>query len=83
MTPEAEAFIAKARRSLEAASRLARDGDHDFAASRAYYAMFYAATAVLATRGLRFSRHSALIAGFGQNLVATGQFSAEHHASHP
>ena len=36
-----------------------------FAASRAYYAMFYAAEALLQSRGLAFSKHSAVHAAFG------------------
>ncbi len=41
MTPEQGALIKKAQESLRAARLLAKDGLCDFAASRAYYAMFY------------------------------------------
>ena len=40
MTPELEALLAKARRSHAAGRLLYAQGDYDFAASRAYYAMF-------------------------------------------
>ena len=40
MTSEISELLTKARRSLDAAKRLSRDGDFDFAVSRAYYAMF-------------------------------------------
>lgn len=66
MTSLQAALIHKAHRSLAAADRLAKDDDLDFAVSRAYYAMFYAAQAVLLSRGLRFSKHAAVIAAFGQ-----------------
>jgi uncharacterized protein (UPF0332 family) len=42
------------------------------AVSRAYYAMFYAATAVLGSRGQWRSKHQGLIAAFGEFLVKPG-----------
>lgn len=78
MTPEIARLMAKARRSLANARRSAGDGDYDFAVSRAYYAMFYAATALLMTRGRTFSRHSGLVAAFNQELVRTGEIDIAH-----
>ena len=43
MNPDILALIDKAKNSLGAARILIRDGYFDFAASRAYYAMFYIA----------------------------------------
>ena len=40
MKPDIQALINKAKDSLGAAKSLERDGYYDFAASRAYYAMF-------------------------------------------
>ena len=79
MTAELEALVQKGHRSLEAARRLLAEGDYDFAVSRAYYAMFYLAEALLLARNLTFSKHSAVIAAFGQHFVKTGLFAAEHH----
>lgn len=81
MSPEFEALVQKGRRSLDAGRRLHEQGDHDFAASRAYYAMFYLVQALLLHRGLTFSKHSALISAFGQHFVKTGEFSPDHHAA--
>ncbi len=81
MKPEVEALVRKSRRSIAAARRLSEQGDHDFAASRAYFAMFYLAEALLLARGLAFSKHSAVIAAFGQHFVKTGKFSPDHHAA--
>lgn len=81
MTAERDALIAKGRRSLAAARQLFDRQDFDFAASRAYYAMFYLAEALLLSRRLTFSRHSAVIAAFGQHFVKTGDFRPEHHAA--
>ena len=72
MSPELEALLNKADRSLAASQRLFEGADYDFAASRAYYAMFYLAEALLLTLRLTFSKHSAVIAAFGQHFVKTG-----------
>lgn len=72
MKPEVEQLLAKARRSLAAARRNAEAGDHDFAASRAYYAMFYAAEALLLHQGLAFSKHTAVISEFNRLFVQPG-----------
>lgn len=68
----------RARRSLRSARNLLDDGDHDFAMSRAYYAMFHAATAALLSQNVKRSKHSGVIAAFGQRFVKTGKFTAEH-----
>lgn len=44
---EIRGLIEKAQRSLRNARNLLDDGDCDFAIARAYYAIFYAATAAL------------------------------------
>jgi uncharacterized protein (UPF0332 family) len=69
-------LLDKARRSLGAAERLLQGGDADFAASRAYYAMFYATQALLLTRDIRRSRHSGLIAAFNESFVKSGEIPA-------
>jgi len=81
MTPEREreisANLERAEQSLQAARDLAARGYHDFAASRAYYAAFYAATAVLLNEGLDFSKHSGVIASIHQRFVKTGKLPKE------
>jgi uncharacterized protein (UPF0332 family) len=47
------------------------------AANRAYYAFFYAATALLLTLDLIRSRHSGVLAAFREHFVRTGIFSVE------
>ena len=79
MTPEQQALLEKAEQSLEAARLLARKDYPDFAVSRAYYAMFYAAQALLLSKGLSFSKHSAVIAAFGQHFAKPGHLPAEFH----
>ena len=65
-------LLEKAKESLRAADLLLNDGFCDFAASRAYYAMFYATEALLLTKDLSFSKHSAVIAAFGKEFVKSG-----------
>ncbi len=81
MKPEYEQEIAanleRAEKSIQAATELAASGFYDFAAPRAYYAAFYAATAVLLDEGLEFSRHSGVIASIHQRLVKTGKLDKE------
>jgi uncharacterized protein (UPF0332 family) len=79
MTPEQDALLRKAERSLEAADLLASQGFFDFAASRAYYTMFYVAEALLLENALSFNKHSAVIAAFGKVLVKTGRVPREFH----
>jgi len=44
---EIQSLMTRAKKSLPSAHDLLVDGDHDFAVSRAYYAMLYAASAAL------------------------------------
>ncbi len=79
MTNEQESLIRKAHKSLQAAKLLLSNGMPDFAASRAYYTMFYVASAFLLGKGLSFSKHGSLIAAFGQHLVKIGEIDAKFH----
>lgn len=81
MTPEQQELIGQAKVSLEAAGVLRREGFPQFAASRAYYAMFYAAEALLLGKGLAFSKHGAVHAAFGKEFVKSGLLPADLHRS--
>jgi hypothetical protein len=59
MKPKSRRLLDKAARAIRAAETLLREGDADFAAGRAYYAMFYSAEALLFERGLQFRKHGA------------------------
>lgn len=75
---EIVANLQRAEQSLRAAQELASRGYYDFAASRAYYAAFYAATALLLPEGLELSKHSGVIASIHQRFVKTGKLNTEH-----
>ena len=62
-------LLEKSRKSLAAATVLARDGFTEAAISRAYYAAFYLAQAALATKDISRSKHSGVIAAFGEHLT--------------
>lgn len=79
MTPEQQGLLDKANRSVRAARRLNETGFAEFAASRAYYSMFYVATAFLEGEKLYFSRHAAVIAAFGQQFARTERIPVEYH----
>ena len=80
MTSEQEGLLQKASRNIRSAKLLVGDGDFDTAVSRAYYAMFYVAEALLLSKGLAYSKHSAVIAAFGREFARAGVMSPEFHA---
>jgi uncharacterized protein (UPF0332 family) len=69
----------KARERISAARVLLQQGFPDDAVSRSYYAMFYVASAFLESKGLRFSKHSAVIGAFGEQFAKTGELPADFH----
>jgi uncharacterized protein (UPF0332 family) len=70
---EIESNLERAEESIRAARQLAVGGYFDFAASRAYYAAFYAASAALLSQGFEYRKHSGVIASVHQELVKTGK----------
>ena len=79
MNQEQQNLLSQAQNSLEAAKLLYTNGYSGFAASRAYYAMFYVAEALLINKGLSFSKHSAVCSAFGKYFVKTGIVSSKFH----
>jgi uncharacterized protein (UPF0332 family) len=79
MKPDIQALVNKARNSLGAARTLVRGGYYDFAASRAYYAMFYIAEAMLMKLGQSYNKHSAVISAFGREYTKTGIMDSKFH----
>lgn len=79
MKDEISGLREKSKRSLDAARFLHEKGDYDFAASRAYYALFYTAEAMLLLQGQSFSKHSAVISFFYQFYVRDGSLDKKYH----
>jgi uncharacterized protein (UPF0332 family) len=71
------AMLAKAGEKLVAARRDFADGFYGEVSSRAYYAVFHAISAVLASRGMTFSSHAQVIGAFNKEFVKTAVFSAD------
>jgi uncharacterized protein (UPF0332 family) len=67
-----ERDLALAAETLGAAEYLLKGGYYNDAVSRAYYAMFYAARALLASRDLHPKGHKGLILQFGLEFVKKG-----------
>jgi len=72
-------LLEKTKESLDAAELLNHEGYPGFAASRAYYSMFYVAQALLLSINLSFSSHSAVISAFGREFIRTGKIEAKFH----
>ena len=79
MRAEALALLDKARENLQASRTLIDAGFFSIAASRCYYAMFYAAQALLLDKGLRFASHGSVHAAFGREFVLSGRVEADLH----
>ncbi len=79
MNTKYDFFFSKARRSLEGAILLRDHGDHDFAASRAYYAMFYMAEAMLWSLGQTYQSHSQTIGSYGKEFAKTSKLDPKFH----
>lgn len=79
LTEETEAYLTKARHALEVAERLLAGGDFADAAGKAYYAMFYAAQALLKTHGIDVVKHSAVASMVGRHFAKTGRLDASFH----
>ena len=79
MTDAQSCLLRKAHRTVQSARLLLTDGDYDGAVSRAYYAMFYVAEALLLAKGMTFSSHSAVISAFGKEFAKPGTIPGEYH----
>jgi uncharacterized protein (UPF0332 family) len=79
-SPKQELIAYRLQRAREALGDAESDIEQErlnSAANRIYYAMFYAAIALLATRDLSSSRHSGVIGLFYRHFVQSGDFPPE------
>ena len=79
MSGEEKSILEKAKQNLQAAELLINQGFYEIAISRGYYALFYVAEALLLSRGLHFSSHSAVIAAYGREFAKTGDLDPKFH----
>ena len=79
MKEHSRKLLDKAIDSIEAAEFLVDKEKPDMAVARAYYAMFYIAEALLNEKGLKFNKHSAVHAAFGEHFAKTKKMNAKFH----
>jgi uncharacterized protein (UPF0332 family) len=68
----ADDAIQRAHRYLDTAVLVLEEGDFESCVSRAYYAMFYVARALLSQEGITAKTHSGLRNQFGLHFIKTG-----------
>lgn len=68
--------LAQADETLAAGRQLIEGRHYRDAINRAYYAMFYAALGLLASRQLGASKHSGVLSLLGHHFVKNGQFDS-------
>lgn len=76
---KAQQLLEKAQQAIEAAELLLEGQKFDFAAGRAYYAMFYVAEALLFEEGIEFRKHTGVHAAFGKHFAKTGRLDPKYH----
>ena len=79
MNEVVELLLERAEHALEVAEALRRGGFHPESASRTYYAMFYAAQALLISEGIEVTKHSAVESEFGRHFAKTGRLEPRYH----
>jgi len=68
-------YIQKAENKLKVAKKLFKSRDYEDAVSRAYYAVFHAAQALLLSEGEKAESHKGVVTLFGLLFVKTGKFN--------
>lgn len=74
---EVQANLDRAATSIQAAKVLLEAGYPDFAASRAYYAAFYAASALLLAEGFEAKTHNGVLRAISLQFVKTGRLDQQ------
>lgn len=75
---EVRLYLDNAHEMLDVAALNLAEGFDGSGINRAYYAIFYAANALLRTRGVARSRHSGVIAAFRTHFVRPGLIEVEY-----
>ena len=70
--------LEQAREAVFDAELLLNADRYRAVANRLYYACFYATVAVLLTKRLQYSKHSAVIAFFDKEFIRSGQLPREY-----
>jgi len=76
---EVQGLLEKADHALEVAEALERQGFTQDASSKIYYAMFYAAQALLKAENIEVVKHSAVESALGYHFAKTGRIDPKYH----
>jgi uncharacterized protein (UPF0332 family) len=79
MTDEVRRYLERADQAIIVAHDLMEQGHIPDAASKVYYAMFYAAKALLTAEGIDVSKHSAVESAIGYYFAKPGRIDAKYH----
>jgi uncharacterized protein (UPF0332 family) len=79
MKEESSSLLLRAEEAIESADLLLKGGYLADSISRAYYAMFYIAEALLNEKDLSFSKHGNVHGAFGEHYIKTGIFDKKYH----
>jgi len=79
MIPETEKLIQKAESALQVAKELFSNRHYPDGVAKAYYVMFYCASALLINNDIKRSSHSAVISAFGRFFAKTGKIDPKYH----
>jgi uncharacterized protein (UPF0332 family) len=79
ITPEIQTLLDHAEESHKASKVLIDGGFIGFSAAQSYYTMFYLTQALLLSKGLRFSSHSAVIAAYGKEFSKPNLLDPKFH----
>ena len=67
-------YMQYAQEMMEVAKENLDNNRVNSACNRAYYGVFYAASALLYSKGKSYGKHSAVLAAFRQYFIKTGEF---------
>ncbi|MBU0559763.1 MAG: HEPN domain-containing protein [Bacteroidetes bacterium] len=79
ITPEVMKLIEKTDHALEVAEILFEQGYSSDSASKVYYAMFYAAQALLKSEEIEVIKHSAVESALGYYFAKPGRLDSKYH----
>jgi uncharacterized protein (UPF0332 family) len=79
ITAEIEHLLKLADESYAVAKALVDMGHPRFSAAQTDYTIFYLAQAMLMTKGLTFSKHSAIVAAYGKEFAKAGLLDPKFH----
>jgi uncharacterized protein (UPF0332 family) len=78
-TSQIRGLINRAEDSHQAAKILLDKGFFNFSAAQSYYTIFYMTEALLHSKGLQFSSHSAVMAAYGKEFAKTQILDPKFH----